>query len=78
MNLDELVKLTQKIETITTLNDLVKRSKLKEAGDTSSNRIVQEYNLKALQFVIKANKKRPLFTYSPLQVQDEFERIQFW
>jgi hypothetical protein len=77
MTLDELVLLNEEMDSFLSLSKIVQRSIEKVEG-SDKNLKVQEYNLKALQFVIKANPKRPLFTYSPLQVQEEFERIQFW
>lgn len=77
MTLDQLVELNQRFDSFITLSDLLTRAEKKESGLSSEARVLKDYNLKALDFVVKANKGRPLFTYSPLEVQEEFERIQF-
>jgi len=77
-SLDKLVELNEQFDSFITLSELVLRANRKESGEASGAKVLKDYNLKALNFIIKSNKDRPLFTYSPLEVQMEFERIEFW
>lgn len=75
-SLDKLIELNEQFDSFITLSNLVSRAERKMSGETKEARVLKDYNLKALQFIIKANKDRPLFTYSPLEVQEEYERLQ--
>jgi hypothetical protein len=76
-DLDVLVRLNEQMDSFNTLSALVTRANRKMRGDAQEAKVLKDYNLKALQFIIKANKNRPLFTYSPIEVQMEYERLQF-
>jgi len=76
-DLDVLVRLNEEMDSYNTLSALVTRADRKMKGEATEAKVLKDYNLKALQFIIKANKGRPLFTYSPIEVQMEYERLQF-
>lgn len=66
--IDELIQLNEKADRIVEVSKLVERSEEKLAG-LVKNRERVDSPLKSLSFILKSNKKRPLFTMTTSKIE---------
>ena len=66
--IDELIHLNEKADRIVEVSKLVERSEEKLAG-LVKNRERVDSPLKSLSFILKSNKKRPLFTMTTSKIE---------